>query len=46
MGFDGLWIRIYSQNIDIRERNHLISLISIRHFESAILEMEISIFWL
>ena len=24
-GFDGLWIRIYSQKIDIRERNRLIS---------------------
>ena len=23
-GFDGLWIRIYSQKIDIRERNRLI----------------------
>ena len=24
-GFDGLWIRFYSQKIDIRERNRLIS---------------------
>ena len=43
-GFDGLWIRIYSQKIDIIERNRLIAWILIHHFESAILEMEI--FWL
>ena len=52
----GFWwhgIRIYSEKQlrnprvrVFRERNRLISQISIRHFESAILEMEMSIFWL